>query len=73
MIVGGKGQWPAGNTAVNDEGAAGFRNFSKGDFRLCRTAGGGCSKASPAIKATRDGKDIGADLDAIEKALEGVR
>lgn len=73
MIVGGKGSWPAGNTAVNDENAAGFRNFSKGDFRLCRTAGGGCSKASPAVKSAREGKDIGADLDAIEKALEGVR
>lgn len=73
MVVGGRGGWPAGNMAVEDENAAGFRNFSKGDFRLCRTSGGGCSRVSPAAKAAREGKDIGADIDAIEKATAGVR
>jgi hypothetical protein len=73
LIVGGTGSWPASNMTVKDEAAAGFRNFSKGDFRLCRPGESGCSKASPASKTGRNGKPIGADLDAIDKATAGVR
>jgi hypothetical protein len=73
MIVGGKGQWPAKNIHVRDEAEAGLRNFGKGDFRPCRNGDAGCGKASPAFKAAGNGRDIGADMDAVEKATAGVR
>jgi hypothetical protein len=40
-------------------------------FRLCRQKDEECKKPSAAIGAGTDGKDIGADVDAIEKRLEG--
>ena len=73
LIVGGRGNWPANNIAVKDEAALGLRNISNGDFRPCRQGDSGCAKASPAFKAGRNGRDVGADMDAIEKATAGVR
>jgi hypothetical protein len=73
LIVGGKGAWPASTITVKDEAAAALRNVSKADFRPCRQGDSGCGKPSPALKAGRNGRDIGADMDAIEKATAGVR
>ncbi len=73
LIVGGKGAWPASTIMVKDQAAAGLRNVSKADFRPCRQGDSGCGKPSPALKAGRNGRDIGADMDAIEKATAGVR
>jgi hypothetical protein len=74
LIVGGSG-WPAGNIMVKDFGAAGVRLGPEGDanrYRLCRQKDEGCKKRSPAIGAGTDGKDIGADVDAIEKTMKGI-
>jgi len=73
VIVGGRGSWPASNVAVKDEASLGLRNISKGDFRPCGQGDSGCGKVSPALKAGRNGRNAGADMDAIEKAIAGVR
>jgi hypothetical protein len=76
LIVGGAGSWPSGNIVVGDMGAAGIENFHDGrggDYRLCRQqTKDGCKKRSPGVKAGTDGKDIGADVDAVDAATAGV-
>jgi hypothetical protein len=64
---GGQGPWPPGNFLVKDIGTVGFEriNNEKPDYRLSATshfAGKGS-----------DGKNAGADIDAIRAAIEGVR
>jgi len=76
LIVGGA-NWPAGNMEVKDAAAAGLKSHHGSgvqDFRLCRAKdeASSCKKASPGLAAGTDGKDIGADLDQIEKAVAGV-
>jgi hypothetical protein len=74
-IIGGFG-WPAGNLTPKDFNAAGMGDVRKetGDYRLCKSKGevASCKSASPLMKAGSDGKDIGADLAAIESATRGV-
>lgn len=77
IIIGGPGIWPKGNRTVEDGRDAGLRDFhdgNGGDYRLCPKAGStpGCKKPSPALGAAADGKDIGADVEAIEKATAGI-
>ncbi len=77
LIIGGRGGWPPGNVTVNDANEAGFREFKGGrggDYHLCRGKdnGSNCTKPSPALAKGADGKDIGADIEAIEKATSGV-
>jgi hypothetical protein len=74
IIVGGA-NWPAGNIMVKDFAAAGVRiahEAGANQYRLCKQKDEGCKRPSPAIGAGTDGKDIGADVDAIEKAMGGV-
>ena len=74
LIVSGS-DWPAGNISVKDFGAAGIRVTHGGNvnrYALCRQKEEGCKKPSPAIGAGTDGKDIGADVDTIEKTMEGI-
>jgi hypothetical protein len=71
MIVGGT-TWPSGNLTPKDAHAAGIRESREGGgFRLCRQKQDGCQK-SPGAGSASDGKDMGADLDAIEKAIAGA-
>ena len=75
LIIGEKGGWPKGTIVVSSPKAAGIRDLQNGvskDPRLCHTNTLGCSKASPGASAAMDGKDIGADVDAIDAALAGV-
>ena len=77
LIVGSSGNWPSSNIVLKDAEAAGIRNTSLnsgGDYRLCRLKGEmpACNKSSPALRGATDGKDIGADIDAIEKATANV-
>src|ERR1019366_2922053 len=75
MIIGEKGGWPKGTIAVSSVKAAGIRDLEKGvskDARLCHAHTTGCSQTSPAASAGTDGKDVGADVDAIEAAIAGV-
>ena len=73
VILGSKGGWPSGNSYPSDHAAAGVVGFSEGRYRLCREKDGGeCKKSSPASKAGADGKDIGADVEAVFSATKGV-
>ncbi len=76
IIIGSREKWPRGNIDVGDTQAAGLAGSRRGEasFRLCRAADekSYCKKASPGVGAASDGKDIGADIDAIDKATNGV-
>ncbi|MFZ3265300.1 MAG: hypothetical protein WA172_14945 [Terriglobales bacterium] len=75
MIIGDKGGWPKGTIDVSSPKAAGIRDLEKGvskDARLCHAHTTGCTQASPGASAGTDGKDIGADVDAIDAAIAGV-
>jgi hypothetical protein len=72
-ILGSKGGWPSGNSYPSDHAAAGVVGFSEGRYRLCREKDGGeCKKPSLASKAGTDGKDLGADVEAVFSATKGV-
>ena len=74
-LIIGRGGWPRGNTEVSSLEAAGLRPLENGrskDPRPCRAQGAGCRKVSPGVNAGTDGKDLGADVDAVEAALAGV-
>jgi hypothetical protein len=75
LIIGGRGSFPKGNITVGSPHAAGIRNLKDGitkDPRLCHAEGPGCSKVSPGAHAGSDGRDLGADIDALDAALAGV-
>jgi len=72
IIIGSDAKWPKGNMGFGNAKAAGLTALQPGGsaLRLCRATGQEpCKKVSPAIGAASDGKDIGADIDAIEKAV----
>jgi hypothetical protein len=73
LIVGGA-NWPPDNIVVKDATAAGIRDPHRSPawYRLCNQKDEGCKKPSPAIGAGTDSKDIGADVDAIEKMAAAV-
>jgi hypothetical protein len=69
-------RWPSGNITPKNAAAAGLPEkgtMGIARYRLCRKKDEFCKNVSPAIAAGTDGKDIGADADAIERALEGVQ
>ena len=77
LIIGGSGGWPKGNREVKKGDAAGLRSFRDGhggDYRPCREKGEtpDCQGPSPALKAATDGRDLGADLDTIERMTNGI-
>ena len=74
IVIGGRGAWPRGTIVASPE-SAGIRDLKDGvsrDPRLCRDKGTGCAKVSPGAGAAADGKDIGADVDAVEAAIAGI-
>lgn len=74
LVIAGA-NWPAGNIMLKDFAAAGIRASQEGgvhQYHLCRRKEEGCKKASPAIGAGTDGKDIGADVDAIERIMQEI-
>ena len=71
LVIGGA-NWPAGNIVVKDFAAAGIRVTADGAYELCREKKDGCKNASPAIRAGSDGKDIGADVAALEKIMQEI-
>ena len=76
LIIGSREGWPKGNLDASSPQAAGLASPRPGQtgLRLCQAKDekSSCKKASPAVGAATDGKDIGADMDAIEKATSGV-
>lgn len=75
LIIGEKGGWPRGTIVVSSTKAAGTGDFKDGvsnEPRLCHGKSASCSNVSPGASAASDGKDIGADIDALASALAGV-
>jgi hypothetical protein len=75
LIISGRGSFPKGNIVVGSPEAAGVRDLKNGvskDPRLCHEKGPGCPKVSPGAGAASDGRDLGADIDAVEGAIAGV-
>lgn len=75
LIITGRGSFPKGNIAVGSPEAAGIRDLKDAvskDPRLCHAKGPGCNKISPGAAAASDGRDLGADIDAVEAAIAGV-
>ena len=68
VIIGGGGGWPKGTSTPSKLGDIGFTNpkdGNGGEYRLTAT--------SKFKRTGSDGKDVGADIDAIEHATAGVR
>jgi hypothetical protein len=68
IIVGSDKEWPKGNVVIENLNTTGFAKIgghNLEDYQLLPN--------SPAKRAGSDGKDIGADIDAIVKATAGVR
>ncbi len=75
LIIVGRGSFPKGNITVASPEAAGIRDLKdtvSKNPRLCHAKGPGCAKASPGAGAASDGRDLGADIDAVEAAIAGV-
>ena len=75
-IIGGSG-WPAGNFYPKDQETVGFvrsNNGKNGDYHLCHAKNepASCKAPSRYLHAGTDGKDLGADMDAIDAATKGV-
>jgi hypothetical protein len=72
----GDGGWPSGNPSVKDMHAAGIRELHAPGgkpYELCKEKSGDeCKKASPALGAGTDGKDLGVDLDKLGQMLANV-
>jgi len=69
--------WPKDNWFPKNEDSLGFVEFNRGkesNYRLCRDNAqtSTCKKSSPYAHAATDGKDVGADVDAIEAATRNV-
>ncbi len=75
VIIGG-GSWPSGNMTPKNAAAAGLPNKDAAGiarYRLCREKDDVCKNPSVAIGAGTDGKDVGADVDAIQKVMDEIR
>jgi len=70
----GDGGWPKGNISVKDAQSAGIRETGRAErpFSLCTSKEDGCKKASPALHAANDGKNIGADMEKLDQMLANV-
>jgi hypothetical protein len=74
LIIGDtRGRWPAGTITASSLQEAGIRDPKEriSNQRLCREMGPGCQKKSPGAGADQ-GRDLGADVDALDTALAGV-
>jgi hypothetical protein len=75
-LVGATHGWPEGNFSPKDASAVQMLDFHQGvggDYRLCpEKKVGECKMTSPFRKAGTDGKDLGAEVDAINAATDGV-
>jgi hypothetical protein len=75
LIIGGRGKLPPGNLVVSspeDAAIHDLKDVVARDPRLCHEKGTGCGRKSPGTAAASDGRDLGADVDAVEAAIAGV-
>jgi len=73
-IIHGSAAWPPDNFFPKDVEAVGFFKDAKGleAYRLCRNKNALCNAPSKYSGAGTDQKDIGADIDAVISATQGV-
>ena len=74
LVIAERGRLPSGALVVSPE-SAGIRDLKDGvshNPRLCREKMPGCAKVSPGAGAAPGGRDLGADVDAVEAAIAGV-
>jgi hypothetical protein len=64
-LVAGGGDWGSGNKAVPNQTDIGYIDLPNRNYRLL--------PKSPGHAAGTDGKDLGADISAVNSAIEGVR
>lgn len=75
LSIGRAAGFPKGNTTVSSPKDLEVRDLKNGiakDPRLCHEKEPGCAKRSPGAGAASDGRDLGADVDAVEAAIAGV-
>lgn len=76
VIVGSNSVWQKGNYFVGSPSDVGFVNFdngNNGDYHLCKTKESAfCKGPSKYLKAGTDGRDLGADIDAIVATTAGA-
>jgi hypothetical protein len=75
LIISGRGSFPKGNFVVSSAGDAAIRDLKDTiakDPRPCHEKGPGCGKISRGARSASDGRDLGADIDAVEAAITGV-
>jgi len=75
LIVSERGSFPKGNIMVGSPEEAGVRDLKDSvskDPRLCHAKGPGCPKVSPGVGAASDGRDLGANVEALDEAIAGV-
>jgi hypothetical protein len=63
---------PASTCFPPTDSEVGFVNAGADDYRLCETGMSGCAAPSPYKNAGTDGKDIGADMNALLTATAGA-
>ena len=63
---------PAATCFPGSDAEVVFVNAGADDYRLCLNGSNGCSATSPYRAAGTDGKDIGADVEAVNAATAGV-
>jgi len=66
-LISASGVWPAGNYFPPDSSAVQFADYNNGnggDYHLL--------PSSPYKNAAADGADVGADIDAVNRAIAGV-
>ncbi len=75
-FIGSAGGWPKGNFTPKNSAAAQMRDFREGnggDYRLCEAKdSANCKKESPFRSGGTDGKDLGADIEAIQVRTDKV-
>jgi hypothetical protein len=74
-LIGSQGGWPQGNFYSHDAESVveGFEQGKYGNYRVCRgKTSGKCKKAASFAGKGADGKDPGADVDAVNSATAGV-
>jgi len=72
LFMASQGGWPKENLYASNHAAAGVVRSGEGRYRLCRGKQDECKKASPAIQAGSDRRDLGADVEKVFEEIRGV-
>jgi hypothetical protein len=75
VLIGSQGGWPDGNFYAPDASSLveDFRGGKGGNYRLCKGKGVRCNKPAAFLGKGLDERNPGADVDAVEATLAGVK